>query len=247
MKQDDTELLTLVNKIVKVRDASNGIDNSGYIPFMYPDFIVKDELFFDYDNNVIIEMKYSPKLKEDLHHATKNFIAICDSGMQDIDFTDRDTIIQVLKDKHKGRFAKDKVELLQNLGEFEFWQSYKKFWVLNTKVDTEGKVGIFDLYKVIGRRKDEVFNVYFKLREIYSDATIYSVLLGFMDKSLHPDKVSTQNGNYLRLLREFCQSPIAEEALIALRECYQMPSSTETERQYRTMFLLNHLGKRDII
>ena len=244
--EEKKEPITLINKIVKARDSSNGIDNSGIIPFMYPDFIVKDELFFDYDNSVIINAKYSPTLKSDLQHGTRQFIAMCDSGMQDVDFTDREIILQVLKDRHNGRFSKEKMSIMMDMSEFEFWQNFKRFWVVNMKQEKEDDVSFLDLYNVLGGKTFEVFNVYFKLREVYSDSTIYSTVLGFIDKSFHPERVASQSGSYLKSLRLF-RTKFGYQAQKTLEECYRMKCNSDLDKQYRTMYLLKNLGRGDII
>lgn len=244
--EEKKEPLSLINKIVKVKDSSNGIDNTGIIPFMYPDFIVKDELFFDYDNSVIINAKYSPNLKSELQHGTKKFIALCDSGMQDIDFTNREIILQVLKDRHKGRFSKEKMSVMLDMSEFEFWQNFKRYWVVNLKQEKEDEVSFLDLYNVLGGKTYEIFNVYFKLRQEYSDSTIYSTVLGFIDKSFHPEKVASQSGSYLKSLRLFRKN-FGYQAQIALEECYRMKCESDLDKQYRTMFLLKSLGRGNVI
>ena len=244
--EEKKEPLSLINKIVKVKDSSNGIDNTGIIPFMYPDFIVKDELFFDYDNSVIINAKYSPNLKSELQHGTKQFIALCDSGMQDIDFTNREIILQVLKDRHKGRFSKEKMSVMLDMSEFEFWQNFKRYWVVNLKQESEDEVSFLDLYNVLGGKTYEIFNVYFKLRQVYSDSTIYSTVLGFIDKSFHPEKVASQSGSYLKSLRLFRKN-FGPQAQITLEECYRMKCESDLDKQYRTMFLLKSLGRGNVI
>ena len=76
---------------------------SGIVPFMYPDFLVIDDIFFDYENKIIYTGAYSSTLKQDLEHGTKEFIAISNKGMADIDLTDRDMAISVLYDKWKRK------------------------------------------------------------------------------------------------------------------------------------------------
>ena len=132
--QEPQEPLTLIDKIVKARDVSRGIDNSNIIPFMYPSFIKKDELFFDYENSVIIDMPYKFSLAKDLKRTTKHFIAICDSGIPDIDFTDRSVILQVLRDHHKGKFSQERMALMRDMSEQDFWYTFKIQWIGGQKL-----------------------------------------------------------------------------------------------------------------
>ena len=243
MAENATEKLDLINKIVKTRDPENGIDNSGIISFMYPNFIKKDEIFFDYENSVIIECKYSSKLKEELSHGTKQFIALCDNGIPDIDFTNREVIMQVLKDKRKSKFGKDKEKLMMEMPDIDFWNLYKRLWVLHMGVEkSDTEEGIYNLYETLGGQTNEIFEMYFKILDKYGDRVIYSSLLSFIDKSLNPEKVSSENGNYLKLLRKFREG-LGERAKLAVEESYKMKCSTEDEKQYRTMLLLRRLGK----
>ena len=234
------EKISLVNKIVKTRNAAEGIDNTGIIPFMYPDFLVKDELFFDYKNSVIIETAYSPTLKLDLKNATARFIAICDSGFPDVDFTDRSVIIQVLKDKY-WQFGKNKIDVMMDMEEEDFWKEFKKQWVRNTGKDFEKETSMYQLFMVLGKSAHEVFNVYFKLRRSYSDSVILSSVLSFIDKSLHPDKVSSNNGKYLKLLREFREN-LGNKEKECIQMCYRLRDDTEMNLQYKTMYLLRGLS-----
>lgn len=247
MEEQKDERLSMINKIVRVRDLSNGIDNSGIISFMYPDFIVKDGIFFDYEHSIIFTGKYKQGLKDELEHGTKEFIALCDSGIPDIDFTQRDIQLQILYGRSKRKVSENTKEVVSNLSEREFWDYFKKYWVTGkSSLDDENNISMFELYKVLGKQKHDIMEVYVKLREVYSDNTIFSSVLSFIEKAQNPDRVSSQNGNYLKMLKDF-NATWGVQASKVMQFAYMLPSQTDAESQFRTQYVLLHLGKGQLI
>ena len=248
--EEQKEKLTLINKFVKVKDESQGIDNSGVIAFMYPNFLVKDEVFFDYENDIIYTGKYEKGLKDILINATHSFIALCDGGVIDIDFTNREVILQVLKDKYSGRFSKEKIDIMLNMPEDDFWKSFKKLWVKNSSMSKEeGDVKIFDLYDDIvhKRSKSKILKDYFELSEYYSDNAIFASVLSFIEKSFNPNNVRSDSGNYLRMLKAFKETRGAEAQSILYYLYRKGCDDNDIDRKFRVMFLLTTLGKGDYL
>lgn len=243
---DDSAKITLENKLVRVVNTSEGIDNTGIISFMYPSFISKSEIFFDYENNIIFTGKNRTGLRQELEHGTKSFIALVSNGMFDIDFTNRETAIKVLYSKWDKEPTDDTRKILESMTENDFWDYFKKFWILGTSKSENKGVTIYDLYKVLGKQKFDILKVYFRLREVYEDSTIFSAVLSFIEKALNPDQVSSQNGLYIKMLREFSES-YKGQMIPIIKRAYMMKSDTSGEREYRTLWVLMQLGKGNII
>ena len=237
-----SEEYSLINKIVRTYDERSGDDVSGIVPFMYPDFIVKDEIFFDYENKIIYTGAYSSSLKQELEHGTKEFIAISNKGMSDIDLSDRDTAISVLYNKWSRKISDNTREVLNSMSNKEFWNYFKKYWVVGkSQIDDKSKT-LYSLYQVLGKQRSDILKTYFELREVYSDSTIFSSVLSFIEKALNPDTVSSQNGYYLKLLNDF-RSNFGAVAVRAVQGAYVLDCKSSSQKEYRTIWLLMQLGK----
>lgn len=243
---DKIEPISLVNKLVRTEDAGEGINNTAVVSFMYPNFITKNEVYFDYENNVIYTGKYHKGIKEELSHGTKNFICISNIGMQDIDFTDRETVINILYSKF-GKKPKEEVQkALESMNEDDFWSYFKHFWVTGHSKLEDSNTSIFHLYMVLGKQRHEILQVYFKLKELYPDSVIFSSVLSFIEKSLNLDEVTSQSGRYIKLLQDF-NRVYSNNIIPIIQRVYVMKCSTKEDKEYRTLWLLMQLGKGAII
>ena len=250
MAEEQKEKLTLINKFVKVKDENRGIDNTGVIAFMYPNYLVKDEVFFDYNNDIIYTGKYERDIRDILSNATHSFIALCDGGITDVDFTNREVILQVLKDKYSGRFSKEKMDIMLNMSDDDFWKTFKKLWVKNSGMSKEeSDIKIFDLYDDIvhKRSKSKILKDYFSLSKDYSDSAIFASMLSFIEKSFNPNSVRSDSGNYLRMLKTFKETRGAEAQAIIYHIYRSGCEDNDIDRKYRTMLLLTMLGKGDYL
>ena len=237
---------SLIGKIVRTYNESTGEDVSGIVPFMYPDFLVKDDIFFDYENKIIYTGEYTSTLKEDLTHGTLEFIALSNKGMTDIDLSERDTAISVLYDKWGRKVSDTTREALNSMSEKEFWGYFKKYWVVGkSKIDDKSK-SLYSLYQVLGKQRNDILKSYFELREVYSDSTIFSSVLSFIEKSLNPESVSSQNGYYLKLLNDF-RTNFGSVAVRAVQDAYILECKSSSQKEYRTLRLLMQLGRGNIL
>lgn len=243
---ENIEPISLINKIVKVVDKQANIDNTGIVSFMYPDFIVKDDIFFDYENSIIYIGRYNYNLKKELEHGTKQFIALCDTGVQDIDFTDRETNIKVLYSKWNKKISDNTKEVLMNLNQKDFWDYFKKFWILGTSTLDESSLPIYKLHSLLGGQRFDILKMYFELRESYSDSTIFSSVLSYIEKAMNPDKISSQNGLYIKQLENFRKAYGITAGDIIL-SIYKLPSDVDSEKTYRLLNMLMRFGKGDFI
>ena len=241
--KETKEKITLIDKVVKVIDTTHNIDNTCIIPFMYPDFHVKDDIFFDYDNNVIISTKYSKERVDEIRRGSKHSIILCDSGLVDVDFTDKEVILQILKSK--TNISKEKMSMMLDMEDLDFWKAFKKYWVCNISKDEDIDVSIYNLYMLLGSKRLETMKMYLKLREIYSEKMIYSSIISFIEKSLNP-KLQSNNERYNKLLNTFREKQ-GKKAQRALAKCYEMKCTSDKDMTYRTMYLLYCIGSGKLI
>ena len=195
--------LDLVNKIVKVVDSSEGIDNTPILGFMYPNFVTRTELFFDHDNDVIYLGPVTKNLRVDMESGTRSFIAVSNSGVQDVDFSRRDNNIRAPYTKWNKEPKEDVMHTLESMNQTEFWQYFKKFWVTGKSKLEDGGENLFSLYQVLGKQRHDILTVYFKLKETMTDSSIFSGVLSFIEKSLDYESVNSKSGRYLKMLQDF--------------------------------------------
>ena len=243
---EEIEKISLVNKLVRVSNTSEGIDNSGIIPFMYPSFKMREEIFFDHGNDVIYTGKYHQNIRKELENGTKSFIAMCSYGMYDVDFTNRDTIIKVLYSKWDKTPSEDTKNMLDNMSNNDFWDFFKKFWVTGRSKFDKGGKSLLDLHKVLGKQRYEILKIYLELKEVYPDSVIFSSVLGFLEKALNPEMVSSKSGIYMNLLKEFGES-YSSGLVSIIQKAYMLKGSTKSDKEYRTLWLLMQLGKGNMI
>lgn len=236
------EKISLIGKTVKTIDSSEGIDVTEIVSFMYPNFVIREEISFDYENDVIYVGPYARDIKDILSHGTKSFIAVANMGIQDIDLTSRETSIDILYSKWNRTPGKEIRETLGDMIEPDYWRYFKTYWVTGRSSIEDSGVSLWKLYNVLGKQRYEILKCYFTLRETHSDSSIFSGLLGFINRSLNPDENSSQRGRYNLLLKEFA-AEYGASAVQVIRMAYLMPCSTDQDREYRTLWTLMHFGK----
>lgn len=234
------EDLSMVGKIVKVVDGS--VNTLGLVQFMYPDYIPVEELRFNYEDNVLYLGKYSSDLKERLDHGTKSFIAVSSVGLQDIDFTSRDTQLKVLFSKWNRRIPKTVQNAVESMTDEEFYDFFKRYWVIGKSKFDSSDVTLWDLYKVLGKNRSDIFKVYYSLMENFSDVYIMSGVLSFIEKSMNVDMVSSSSGKYLMLLNDFNKS-FGGSIRKILYKVYKMKVKSDEDREKRLKYLLYSIGK----
>ena len=235
---------SLVGKFVKTVDGD--INNTGILNFMYPNFVSRDEVFYDNDYNVLYMGRIYNGLRKDLELNTKSFICVCNSGIYDIDFTSRNRVLEVLSEKWNKTFKDEVVETLENSPEHDFWQYFKNYWVTGKSTLDDSDITLWDLYKVLGKQRHEILKVYLKLKEFYNNNFIFSGVLSFIEKSMDIDNVSSQNGRYLKMLQDF-NKEYSGKIIPIVQRAYIMSGSTELDKEYRTLWVLMQIGKGNMV
>ena len=234
------EKVDLIGKFV--RTVGDGVDNTSILSFMYPDFIVKDEVFYDKGNKIIYNGKNYQGLKEDLVTGTKQYIAIMNTGVSDIDFTDRATIINVLYSKWNKEPKEEVLNVIDTMTDFDFWKYFKEYWITGKSVIESADTSLFDLYTVLGKQRHDIMKVYFRLKEFYPDNYIFSGILSFLEKSMNLDDISVKSGRYLKMLQDFNRE-YKDKIVPIIQRAYTMVAVSKEGKEYRTFWLLMQLGK----
>ena len=139
-----------------VRTVSEGVDCTGLLPYLFPNYEKKDDIFYDKDNYVLYTGKYFSGLKKRLLEGTKGFVAVCNIGMFDYDITDRETMLGVVYSKWDKEPGDNVYKFIENLSDDDFYKFVKKFWVLGKSKVESSKRSVFSLYKVLGKQRHDI-------------------------------------------------------------------------------------------
>ena len=238
---------SLINKVVKVEDSKEGINYLDLVCFMYSNYELRTEFnILDGNTDIIFVGKVNSSVVKSLKENTRSFIAINNIGIQDIDMTIRDIAIKVLYDRF-NKVPSDKTHtMLTSMTEYDFIKYFKSFWVLGrSKIDSVD-VSLWDLYCVLGKSRHDILKTYLELREVYSDSMIFGGVLSFLEKSRNLEDVVTNSGKYLRLLVDFNKS-YDKMIVPIIQKVYTMECRSDSDREYRTLWLLMQLGKGNML
>lgn len=238
---------SLINKVVKVEDTKEGINYLDLVCFMYPNYELRTEFnILDGNRDIIFVGKVNSSVVSSLKENTRSFIAINNIGIQDIDLTIRDSAIKVLYGKFNKEPSEKVYSTLNSMSDYDFIKYFKTFWFLGRSKIDNVDISLWDLYCVLGKTRHEILKVYLELRESYSDSIIFSGVLSFLEKSRNLEDVVVNSSKYLRLLVDFNKS---YDKLIVpiIQMVYTMECKNDTDREYRTLWLLMQLGKGNIV
>lgn len=238
---------SLINKVVKVEDSKEGINYLDLVCFMYPNYELRTEFnILDGNTDIIFVGKVNSSVVKSLKENTRSFIAINNIGVQDIDMTIRDIAIKVLYDRFNKEPSDKTHTMLTSMTEYDFIKYFKSFWVLGrSKIDSVD-ISLWDLYCVLGKSRHDILKTYLELREVYSDSMIFGGVLSFLEKSRNLEDVVTNSGRYLRLLVDFNKS-YDKMIVPIIQKVYTMECRSDSDREYRTLWLLMQLGKGNMI
>ncbi len=176
------------------------IVNKDLLLNFYPDYQLKEVLFFDNSSRVIYCGKSRKNLLDYLGNNTLSFINTV--GPYDYDLDDRDNLIEFVFDKHNKKPKESTVDLLRNMIDDDFYYNIKLLWFTGRLVDIEdAEYTIYDLYKNLTKSKHDLLRVYFGLLKFTNPKVIEASLLTFFEKSFNQD-IEVSPG-YRKLLNSF--------------------------------------------
>jgi hypothetical protein len=184
-----------------LRGKTVNITNKDLLEFFYPNFIIKDILFFDNESSIIYTGKTQRNLLGYLKNNTKEFINTV--GVCDIDLDIKETLITFVYDKF-NKIPKEKtMELILSLPTMDFSNYVKTYWVSGiSSLDDDKGVGIYDLFKSMGESKIKSLPTYFTLLDSYPIGIIQNSIETFLEKVVLFPEV-TVNYKYYNLLSKF--------------------------------------------
>lgn len=236
----------LVNKSVKTRDIEKRIDYTDLVLFMYSRYeLVEEVSVFTRNSNVVYVGSRYKGIEKDLKEYTNNYVWVCNVGSYDVDFTIRKNILECVYSKHNKQVKENIVEELENYPYDNFVQYCKEVWTVGKSKLEESHVTIWDLYKTFGKSRAEIFKVYVELKKTRKNSMIFSSILSFIEKSQDYKNLTNIGGAYYNMLKTF-HSVYGNEIPHIIKKIYTMKCSTESDREYRTLYLLLLLGRGTI-
>lgn len=220
--------MSLINKTVN-------ITNKELISFFYPNFQVKDSVFFDSKNDVIYVGKSKPKLKVFLENNTNSFINTV--GVADIDLDVQDVLLDFVYNKF-NKVPKDHVrEMLKSLSDTEFQNYIKRYWICGiSPLDKELDYAMFDLFKAMSNTGKDSLKVFLYLRDYFDVPIIIRSVETFLEKAVDIDKISA-SGWYLKVLTAFNDRYRARLKAVLL-QYYMLKGDPE----FKIMWLFNQFN-----
>lgn len=227
--------MSVVNNIVKISDIE-------LLQYFYPNFLVKETLFFDNENNIIYKGNMKPNIKEYLKRNTKNFISLV--GIPERDLDNKDSLLDFVYEKH-NKVPKDKVrEIIKNMSDLEFKNYIKSYWVSGSSIlDKDCDVNIFDLYKAMVVSPQEAMKVYTKMIGFYNSRVILRSLETFIEKAVDVENVVSKSGIYLNLLRKYREQNIET---LKLKLMTFLPNMGKTSDEYKILWILVNLTGKSL-
>lgn len=224
--KDKIEPISLIGKTVSIK-------NKGLLNVFYPDFVIKDKLFFDQDNSIIYVGPIRKDLISYLDNGTKAFINT--AGQYDLDLDNREVLAKFVYSRWGKEVKTEIQEYLNNLDETDFFNYIKAYWVVGKSKIEKAEVTIFDLYKTVGKSRKEALTVLLNLLDVYNVSMIESSLLTFIEKAVTYKDVSA-SPHYLRMLKEFDER--CHSKLSGLLDAYRQMQDT---KEMKLMWLVMNL------
>lgn len=207
-----------------------GIKDKRMLEFFYPNFEIKDTLFFDKENSVIFIGKYVKDIKSYLDSGTKQFINTV--GPVEIDLDVRENMIRFVYSKWKKEPNESVLDMLNNLDDEDFNNFIKTYWVSGKSNIDKNDTTIFDLYKLMGKNKMDLIKVYYKLLDCYDVEIVESSVITFIEKAVNFENIEA-SPFYMRLLKEF-RDKYKDKIGVSMRKY----NTLDTDRRLKVLWLL---------
>lgn len=185
----------MIGKVVKIKDP-------GLVPFFYPSFAVKTDLYLaDKGTEFIYVGKSRPKILEFLGTFSPKFISLV--GVPTLDLSTRWALIEWIKTKKAVALpATLTKETVEDIAEDSFLNRVKILWLTGRWLkESVQDASLFELFQsTVGPLMDMV-RVYTKVVDAVPVPVIEASFLTFLARVSSPDTQSVSPG-YKKLLRE---------------------------------------------
>jgi hypothetical protein len=208
--------------------------NISLIEYLYPNYQVKESLFFDKDSDVIYVGKMRKDLLEYLREGTSTFINTV--GVCDVDLDNRESMLNLVYEKHGKEISEKIKEVIMSLNDKDFVNYVKSYWVLGKSTyENNTEVTIYDLYKNMVSFNQSV-KVFHKLRETYPNEVLLSSIESFIERLVNIKDISV-SARYTTLLNDFLMSR-GKDLYRVLLKYYQMKEN----KDFKALWLIYALG-----
>lgn len=194
--------MNLAGKTVKINQPE-------LLQFFYPDFQIKQKLFFDQDNAIIYVGPNKEDLIQYLTYRTKAFINTV--GSADFNLNNKKEFLRFVYGKwgkNIDDLPSDTLSYILELPDNDFIDHLKNYWILGYSeldVRQNDSIDLLYLFKQIGRSKTELCSAYVEILKTKSEAEIEYALIKFIDRSLNPTANTQLSAEYKDCLIQFNQ------------------------------------------
>lgn len=185
----------MIGKVVRIKD-------HGLVPFFYPNYAVKQELYLaDRGTSFIYNGKSQPKIQDYLNRFTSKWISL--TGVPTLDLSSRWALLEWMKTKKALSLPVSLTkETVEDIPEDSFSNRVKILWVTGKWVKEDAnETNTYELYKsTVGPLMDMV-RVYATVSEKVPFPVLEAGFLTFLARVSSPETQTVSSG-YKKLLRE---------------------------------------------
>lgn len=242
-----------INQTVKVNKAQklsyrNGIreivrvNDGGLLNFFYPDFIVKDTIFFNQSDNVIYVGERKADTKQYLREKTHQFINTV--GEPDIDFTNRLELLDFVCGKwrydRKDVYQTTEIEFLLQMDEANFLSYIKQLWLSgkHSFALKDNAIAASVLFEHIAMQKGRN-HVIFEIIEGHNEDYLETILISFLERA-YSKKQSYSSDNYYQAAAKEIRQRVSAEALTTVLARYRKMKKSKRMKLLWLITFLSH-------
>lgn len=238
-----------VNKVEKV-SYSRGIEeivrvnDGGLLNFFYPDFIIKDKIFFNQGDKVIYVGEKKANIKEYLRKNTYQFIDTVGVPV-DLDFTDRLELLDFVCGKwryeRKKIYQDNDIEYLLWIDETVFLTYIKQFWLSgkNSLANMDDAIAATTIFEAIVKRKKGLPTI-IKLIEQHNKDYLEFIILSFLEKTYFKKQTYGFRGEYYQSALKIIRQRFSPEILTAVLARYRKMKKSKKMKLFWLFTLLCH-------
>lgn len=185
----------MIGQVVKIKDP-------GLVPFFYPGFSVKQDLYLaDRGTSFIYNGKSRPKLLQYLNSFSSRFISL--TGVPTLDLSSRWALLEWIKSKREVQTPVSLTkETIEDIPEDSFMNRIKVLWLTRKWMkESVQDTSIYELFQSTVNSTADMMRTYCKVADAVPFPVIEASFLTFLARVSNPDMQTVSSG-YKRLLRE---------------------------------------------